>query len=134
MKRKITTISFILLMLITASCNKNETAIRETAEGFLNAYLKADFDSAATFCTQELINEKIDSLKIPIQELDSVSKEILFKKLDSIKSEVVSIEKLHKKDSIKVTYKVIQGNQLKDLTNTMIVVKSGEFWKIGKLE
>lgn len=122
----------ILIAAVTISCNKKESAIKEVSQNFLNAYLRADFDSAATFCTPELISGQIDSLKAPLMSLDSVSKDILVKRLDSISSEIVSVEGKHKKDSIKVTYKVIQEGS-KEIVNSLVVVKAGESWKIGKL-
>lgn len=122
----------ILIALSTLSCNKKESEIKQTTQSFLDAYLKADFDSAAIFCTPELISETIDSLKIPLQQLDSASREILDKKLDSISAEIVSVEGKHKKDSIKVTYKVIGGVE-KEILNSLVVVKAGETWKIAKL-
>lgn len=122
----------ILIALSTLSCNKKESEIKQTTQSFLDAYLKADFDSAAIFCTPELISETIDSLKIPLQQLDSASREILDKKLDSISAEIVSVDGKHKKDSIKVTYKVIGGVE-KEILNSLVVVKAGETWKIAKL-
>ena len=53
----------ILIAAATISCDKKESAIKEVSQNFLNAYLRADFDSAATFCTPELLSGKIDSLK-----------------------------------------------------------------------
>ncbi len=131
MVKIVRSIAVLLIVLVTVSCNKRESAIKQTTQAFLNCFLKANFDSAAIYCTPELTGAKFDSLKAPMNNLDSVSREILLRKLELFSAEIISIEKKHKDDSVKVTYRIIQKGS-KDIINSLIVVKSGENWKIGK--
>jgi hypothetical protein len=125
---------FITVLFITLiSCGREESAIRESAQNFLDLYLKADFDSAAKFCTPELIAGKLDSVRRPAEALDSGAAEIFRRQLAGIRAEIVSVEKRHKADSIKVTFKLLSDSDKKEESSLLIMVKSGEIWKVGKL-
>lgn len=125
-----------LIMLLTVglfimSCNKEENEIKETADLFLKSFLTITPDSASKYCTPEFISSEIDSLKIPIDKLDSGAKEMLKKQLVEVVSEVLTVEKRHGKDSVRVNFSISRPGSEPDKENTLILVKQGEVWKVA---
>ena len=121
------------VLISVVSCGSRESAVKDTAQKFLDAFFKADFDSAAKLCTPALVAGKFDSLKAPMAGLDSAAKEIFLKQLSTMKPEVLSVEKRHGKDSVDVKYKItVPEGQSKEITNTLTVVKDGDIWKVAK--
>ncbi len=133
MKKTSTFLVLVLFVITLNSCGGRETQIRDTAQGFLDSYLSAQFDSAAKFCTPELLSSGLDSMSAPFAGLDSAALELFKRQIAGLHPEIISVEKRLKKDSIEVKYKITTDSNREETKGVLTVVKTGDSWKVGKL-
>jgi len=120
------------LVLILGSCTSKESEITQNTKGFLDAYFRVDYKGAATYCTNELGKELVNSLK-RLDTLEPSVREMLEKQSKEVKTEIISIDTKSSKDIAKVLYKVILPNFPQGIENTITLIKVDKKWHIEEL-
>jgi hypothetical protein len=118
--------------LILGSCTSKEKEITQNTKGFLDAYFSVDYKGAATYCTKELGEELVNSLK-RLDSLEPSVREMLEKQSKEVKTEIISINTKGDKDIAKVLYKVILPNFPQGIENTITLKKVDKKWCIEEL-
>ncbi len=135
--------SAAVLLLIAAalsgSCSGGPTA-QDAAKGFLDAYLSADFNKAADYCTVKLSGD----LKEALKEIESLSEPLKLQISSSagrFSSRIEEVKKKGKGDTVTVYYSITEtftdstlhpGSEI--IKSTLSVIKdSTGTWKVAKL-
>lgn len=134
-------LKILFLFVITAfilSCAHRPDPEKIAAD-FLSAYLATDYRVAASFCTQKLSDYLSESSK----EMDSIENSLKQKIIDRTKnftSEITSVERNKKGDTVKVLYRInIGGNdstmtQVAEKQGSLSMIKCDDTWKISSLD
>jgi len=123
--------AFIFLAIII-SCSQDEKSARASAGGFLDSYFKIEYEKAAGYCTSELGEELLSSLR-SIESLEPGVKEMIIKQTSAIKSQITKVEHGPGRDSMVVVYRVVLSGFPNGIENRLIMVKNGKEWKVAKL-
>lgn len=119
-------------VLVLSACTSKEDQISLNTKKFLNAYFSVDYKAASTFCTKELGEELINSLK-SLDSMEPAVRAMLEKQSKEIKTEIISIDSKSSRDTAKVLYKVILPNFPQGIENTLSLVKVDKRWCIIEL-
>jgi hypothetical protein len=126
--------------LLTTSCKSDAEKPENVATDFLTAYLAADFNKAAGFCTDQLSGELKEAVK-EIENLDEPLKKQIQASTAAFAPQIGEIEKLGKGDTLIVNYSVVSkgidstSNIVADVikSSLMIVRVDAVGWKVLKL-
>ncbi|MEG0517373.1 MAG: hypothetical protein RR555_00710 [Bacteroidales bacterium] len=126
--------------LLTISCKPAGEKPENVATDFLTAYLAADFNKAAGFCTNQLSGELKEAVK-EIENLDEPLKKQIQASTATFAPQIDKIEKLGKGDTLIINYSVVSkdidstSNIVADVikSSLMIVRVDAAGWKVLKL-
>ena len=102
MKRLLTIVAVCLL----ASCTGKADKAQSCAQGFLDAFLSNDFNSAASYCTDDF-NIDFNQAMEDFSKLDDSVKILLKEQCSQLKAEVVSVERVNESDTFSVNYNIV---------------------------
>lgn len=122
----------LTVAIIFNGCSNKESKISVITEGFLDAYFSIDYLAASSFCTKELGEELIETLK-GLDTLEPSVRSVLEKQSKEVKTEIISIDTKSSSDTVTVLYKVILPNFPQGIENTLSVVKKDKRWCIAGL-
>ena len=143
--RRIKTL-FGTVLTITASavflagCS-NSPKPEESATAFLNAYLSADYATAAAMCTGELSAFLNESVK-EFEALPDSVKSIIKRHTSYMTPHVDSIARTGSQDTLVVCYTIVKNDPADTLAtgtaeqlinSRLSIVKEGEEWKVAAL-
>ncbi|MEN6618443.1 MAG: hypothetical protein ABFC28_02945 [Rikenellaceae bacterium] len=124
-----------LLLTLTfalVSCTSREKAVTLKTKEFLDAYFSIDYMAASQYCTKELGEELVNSLK-SLDSLEPTVRDMLVKSSKEVKTEIISVGLGKGKDTARVLYKVILPNFPDGIENTISLVKAGKSWCVMEL-
>lgn len=141
--RKIPTVAGYFMALatfLTMSCKSDVQKPENVATDFLTAYLAADFNKAAGFCTNKLSEELKEAVK-EIENLDEPLKKQIQASTAAFAPQINDIEKLGKGDTLIVNYSVVSkgidstSNIVADVIKSSLTVVRDDVvgWKVLKL-
>lgn len=138
--RSVITNLIILATILFAftSCNSSAKP-QKVAEDFLNAYFAAEYENAAKYCTPELGDDLLESLK-DAQALDEAVRTNIQKHTKFYKPQVIRAEQPAKKDSVIVNYIVtnISSDSLSSATHIkesrLHIIKTEDGWRVSALK
>ncbi|MEF9985573.1 MAG: hypothetical protein RSC28_06165 [Bacteroidales bacterium] len=141
MNKNIILTASICLTLFLTSCKSDKPQPKNVASEFLGAYLSADFNKAASYCTPKLSEE----LKLAVKEIENLN-ESLKKQITTSTAEFVpqigEIEKIGKGDTLIVNYRIVKSSpdstldaNVADVIKSSISLVKDEIvgWKVLKL-
>ncbi|MFA6335286.1 MAG: hypothetical protein WCX48_06990 [Bacteroidales bacterium] len=120
------------LVLVLSACTSRKEEISLNTKGFLDAYFKVDYKAASSFCTKELGEELVNSLK-SLDNLEPAVRVMLEKQSKEAKTEIISVNSERGKDTATVLYKVILPNFPQGIENTLSLVKMDKKWWVVAL-
>ena len=131
--------ALLAIMTFSCICCSPKQKPENVAEDFLNAYFEADYEGAAKYCTPELGNDLMEALQ-QAQALDESVRSNIRKYTEYYKPQVVKTEQPSKKDSVIVSYIVVNtaadslapAKQVKE--SRVHIIKTEEGWKVSALK
>lgn len=138
--KKILTILFPAIAIVAIIGCSNDQKPESVATDFLKAYFETDYSKAASYCTPSLGEELVKA----VEELENLSpevKELMKRHTANYQPEITSVEEPKGKDTVIVSYSIINRPQA-DSTATggtvviekqLSLVKSGEGWSVAAL-
>ncbi len=138
--KRIQTILFSVIAAVAIIGCSNDQKPESVATDFLKAYFETDYSKAASYCTPSLGEELVKA----VEELENLSpevKELMKRHTANYQPEIISVEEPKGKDTVIVSYSIINRPQA-DSTATggtvviekqLSLVKSGEGWSVAAL-
>ena len=144
MKRIKTLLGAVLAVTVSAAfltgCNKGPKP-EESATEFLNAYLSADYTTAAAMCTEKLSAFLNESVK-EFEALPDSVKSIIKRHTSYLTPHVDSIAATGSRDTLVICYTIVKndpadtlatGSAEQLINSRLSIVKEGEEWKVAAL-
>ncbi len=123
-------ILFAISALLLSSCGGHVEQGARTADEFIEAYMAADYEAAASYCN-DYVREAVDESAAMLEELDEALRESFMELSAEMKVHRTSVFE-HSKDSITVDYDILIPNEVEPIHNAVIVAYNAvlESWYV----
>ena len=120
-KRLVTVlVTVVTVMLLVTGCNSDQKAVTETVEGFLNAMVANDMETASQYATEEFMNSDTMKLMQP-DYLADIFYETLSVEKDDLGEEAQNAVNVYVKNVVDKAYKSFEIQDIKIQEETAAV-------------